>query len=139
MKTFSLLAILIAVFILNISNATFSKGSINLSDSNTVEQADTSITAEYCPVSGEKIEGSGVVFNYLDTKVKFCCEGCEKSFKKNPSKYLKAGVIDPVCGMSETNSDITSVNDGVKYYFCSESCKDKFEKEPSAVLEKYNK
>jgi len=139
MKTFSLLAILIAVFILNISNATFSNGNSISSDSNYIEQADPSVTAEYCPVSGEKIEGSGVVFNYLDTKVKFCCEGCEKSFKKNPAKYLKAGVIDPVCGMTETNSEITTVNDGVKYYFCSESCKNKFEKDPSVVLEKYNK
>ena len=139
MKTFSLLAIIITVCLLNISNTTFSKGNSVLSDSNHIEQADPSVTAEYCPVSGEKIEGSGVVFRYLDAKVKFCCEGCEKSFKKNPAKYLKEGVIDPVCGMTETNSEITTVNDGVKYYFCSESCKKKFEKDPSKVLEKYNK
>lgn len=138
MKSFSLLAVLITVCLLNISSSTFSKGNPVLSDSNYIEQSDPSVAAEYCPVSGEKIEGSGVVFKYLDTKVKFCCEGCEKSFKKNPAKYLKAGVIDPVCGMSETNSDITSVYDGVKYYFCSESCKKKFEKDPSKVLEKYN-
>lgn len=139
MKTFSLLAIIITVCLLNISNTTFSKGNSVLSDSNYIEQADPSVTAEYCPVSGEKIEGSGVVFRYLDAKVKFCCEGCEKSFKKNPAKYLKEGVIDPVCGMTETNSEITTLNDGVKYYFCSESCKKKFEKDPSKVLEKYNK
>ncbi len=139
MKTFSILAIIITLCLLNTSNETFSKGNNILSDSNIIEQADSSITAEFCPVSKEKIEGSGVVFNYLDTKVKFCCEGCEKSFKKNPAKYLKEGVIDPVCGMSETNSEITTVNDGVKYYFCSESCKKKFEKDPSKVLDKYNK
>ena len=97
-------------------------------------------SAEYCMVSGEKIEDEGVKYSYLGTEVKLCCEGCEKSFKKNPANYLKAGGLKcPVCDEDDAKKEISSVNDGVKYYFCGKGCKASFEKDPGEYLKNYNK
>lgn len=43
-----------------------------------------------CVVSGEKLGemGTPVVFNYKGTEVRFCCNDCLKTFKKDPEKYL---------------------------------------------------
>lgn len=97
-------------------------------------------SAEYCIVSGEVIEGDGVSYTYLNKEVKFCCEGCEKSFKKNPEKYLGAAALwCPVCNEGDAKKSISSVNDGVKYYYCSESCKTKFSENPETYLNEYKK
>ncbi len=145
MKLFITAALIILAGIININTNSFSKGNSSASDSivSDVKMSD-SVSAEkepavYCLVTGEKVEGSGVQYNYLGTNVVFCCNGCAGKFKKNPAKYLKEGVIDPVCGMEEGNSEITATVDNVKYYFCSESCKKKFEADSKKYLEKNDK
>ncbi|MGO8761138.1 MAG: YHS domain-containing protein [Desulfobaccales bacterium] len=41
-----------------------------------------------CPVRGDKIDKSTYV-DYQGKRIYFCCEGCDKDFKKDPEKYLK--------------------------------------------------
>jgi YHS domain-containing protein len=41
-----------------------------------------------CPVRGDKIDKSAYV-DYQGKRIYFCCEGCDKDFKKDPEKYLK--------------------------------------------------
>ncbi len=41
-----------------------------------------------CPVRGDKIDKS-VYADYQGKRIYFCCEGCDKDFKKDPEKYLK--------------------------------------------------
>ena len=41
-----------------------------------------------CPVLGGKIDKS-VYADYQGKRIYFCCEGCDKEFKKDPEKYLK--------------------------------------------------
>ena len=43
-----------------------------------------------CVVSGEKLGemGKPVVINYQGIEVRFCCDMCGDSFKKDPAKYL---------------------------------------------------
>lgn len=119
------------VFILSVSSnsSTFSKLNSFVSDS-----------AEICIVSGEVIEGDGVKYIYLNKEVKFCCEGCEKSFKKNPAKFLgSAGLMCPVCNEDDANEELSAVSGGVKYYFCGKGCKSKFSKDPDEFLNNYKK
>ncbi len=97
-------------------------------------------STEYCIVSGEKIEGEGVKYTYLNTDIKFCCEGCQKSFQKNPAKYLSAAALRcPVCDEDDAKKDISMSTDGVKYYFCGKGCKASFGKDPQSYLKKYQK
>ena len=44
-----------------------------------------------CVVSGEKLGGMGdpVKYDYKGREVRFCCQGCVKTFEKEPAKYLK--------------------------------------------------
>lgn len=43
------------------------------------------------PVCGMKLKKKDVhsTINYLGKTYHFCCEGCEKEFKKDPSKYVR--------------------------------------------------
>jgi len=49
-----------------------------------------------CPVKGKKVSSSSKVVEHEGFKIYVCCNGCVKSFKKNPKKYMaklkKAGV-----------------------------------------------
>lgn len=92
-----------------------------------------------CFVSHEKIEGEGITYNYLGKEVTFCCEGCEKSFKKNPAKFIEAGGLTcPICGHDDASKEMSTVYNDTKYYFCAESCKEAFEKNPEEHLSKYS-
>lgn len=92
-----------------------------------------------CFVSQEKIEGEGIKYNYLGKEVTFCCEGCEKSFRKNPAKFIEAGGLTcPICGHDDASNDMSSVYNDTKYYFCAEGCKTAFEKNPEEYLSKYS-
>lgn len=44
-----------------------------------------------CLVSDEKLGGMGkpYVIVYEGQEIKLCCKGCEKDFKKDPTKYMK--------------------------------------------------
>jgi len=119
-------AILISSNQKTVSNVSFNLG---LTDS-----------TEYCLVDGGKIEGQGVKYSYLNTDVKFCCEACEKTFKKNPAKHLKgAGLRCPVCDEDDAKTNLSTVSNGVKYYFCGKGCKNKFKKDPETYLKRYQK
>ena len=133
MKVITVFYAVILISVFNINTDIFPNSDSESSDSISSETD----TVKYCIVSGEKISGEGVKLDYLGTEVLFCCTGCEKSFKKNPAKYMKSGLVDPVCGMTEIDKDINSVYNNTKYYFCSSSCKSKFEKNQEVVLNKY--
>lgn len=47
-------------------------------------------TLETCIVSDKKLGSMGepVVMDHNGQEVKFCCDGCISSFKKDPAKYL---------------------------------------------------
>jgi YHS domain-containing protein len=97
-------------------------------------------TAQYCPVSGEKIdgaEGAPVKYTYLGKEYTFCCGSCVEKFKAEPIKYIKEEVKCPVMG-NAIDKNVSTVVDGVKYYFCCEKCISKFEKDPSKYLNKKN-
>jgi len=129
MKKIISLSVFVFILLISSNSSTFSKLSSFVSDS-----------AEVCIVSGEVIEGDGVKYIYLNKEVKFCCEGCEKSFKKNPAKFLgSAGLMCPVCNEDDANEELSAVSGGVKYYFCGKGCKSKFSKDPDEFLNNYKK
>jgi len=43
-----------------------------------------------CLVSGKKLGSMGDPYAIIheEQEIKFCCDGCEPSFKKDPAKYL---------------------------------------------------
>jgi YHS domain-containing protein len=41
-----------------------------------------------CPVLGGNINKQ-IYVDYQGKRIYFCCEGCDKEFRKNPEKYLK--------------------------------------------------
>lgn len=134
MKVLIVFYLFVLLSVINVnSNIYPNPGSIT-SDSTYTSETDSAV---YCIVSGEKISGEGVKLEYLGTDVVFCCTGCEKSFKKNPVKFMKSGLFDPVCGMTKVDKQINSVYNNTKYYFCSSSCKAKFESSPEDYLNKY--
>lgn len=127
-KIIYLSVFLLAILILS-GNNTFSKLNSSSSDSSGI-----------CIVNGEVIEGDGVKYIYLNNEVKFCCEGCEKSFKKNPEKYIGvAALLCPVCNEGDAKKELSFVNNGVKYYFCGKGCKSKFSSDPDEYLKNYTK
>ena len=126
---FIYLSIIVLAILFSTNQKIVSNVNSNLSDS-----------TNNCIVDGEKFEGQGVKYNYLGTDVTFCCEDCQKSFKKNPAKYLKgAGLRCPVCDEDDAKTTLSTVSNGTKYYFCAKGCKTKFKKDPEAHLKKYKK
>jgi YHS domain-containing protein len=107
------------------------------SQSSSAGEAGESDSVKTCPVSGEKIEGAGVEYTYLNQKVTFCCEKCSDSFKKEPASYIKKDLHCPVCADDDAKTNVSYMYNGVKYYFCGRSCKNKFEKNAEAFLENY--
>src|ERR1700744_5839365 len=46
---------------------------------------------DHCLICGDNISGTNavVVFDYQGQELKFCCQRCVKTFKKDPAKYLQ--------------------------------------------------
>lgn len=91
-----------------------------------------------CPVTGDEINGDHLSLRYIDKDIKFCNEGCQMAFKKEPAKFTDHLLCMP-CNDPDGKHDINTVYNGVKYYFCSAGCKGKFEKEPDSYLQKFMK
>ncbi len=97
-------------------------------------------STQLCIVTGEEFPmNAGVKYKYLNKEVSFCCEGCVKSFKKEPASYIKDGLHCPVCVEDDAKKDLSHTHDGVKYYFCGAGCKKKFESDAQKYLDNYNK
>ena len=96
-----------------------------------------------CPVMDEPIDFS-VSTSTDEGTVYFCCKGCIKKFKENPSKFAKAAskqrkalskrekiqVSCPVMGET-INPKVFAMHDGGKVYFCCKKCVSKFTSDPS--------
>jgi YHS domain-containing protein len=149
MKAFAFALLTGLIIVLSANSFVKSSATNNSADSTVSEKKSTDSEKESevtgnessltCPVSKETITGEGFKLDYLGTQVVLCCEGCAKSFNKNPAKYMSSGLKDVVCGMDDGKKDINAVSNGVKYYFCNESCKEKFEKDADQYLEEYKK
>lgn len=100
--------------------------------------AATQDSIKTCIVSGEVLKDDKVSYIYLDKTYDFCCNGCVKSFKKEPAKYIEGNLKCAVCDNDDAVKEIFSVKDKVKYYFSDDACKEKFEQNPDEYLGKYN-
>ncbi|MBN8568351.1 MAG: YHS domain-containing protein [Ignavibacteria bacterium] len=89
-----------------------------------------------CVVSGEPlVKGKEVVLNYLGKDYSFCCDNCVTSFKNEPIKYIKDGLMCPV--MNEpAKKNVYTVYEGTKYYFCCKMCIKEFEADANKYLKK---
>lgn len=84
-----------------------------------------------CPVMGGEID-LAVSIEHKGQKIYFCCDGCDKKFKKDSAKY-EDGLRDaytqqvhcPVTGKAISPAYQLDGKNGV-VYFCSEPCRDKF-------------
>ena len=133
MKKFILLTLFTCAVLFSTNDYTFSKFSSSDDPTDTVAK-------EVCIVSGETIESGGVKYVYLNKEILLCCEGCEKSFNKNPAKYLGAeGLWCPVCDEGDAKVELSEVTNGTKYYFCGEGCKTKFAENSETYLSNYKK
>lgn len=96
-----------------------------------------------CPVMGEPIDFS-VSASTDEGLVYFCCKGCIKKFKENPSKFATAASkqrhalskrekIQVNCPLSGETIDpkVFATHDEGKVYFCCKNCASKFTSDPS--------
>ncbi|GMU24230.1 MAG: hypothetical protein AMXMBFR13_43060 [Phycisphaerae bacterium] len=88
-----------------------------------------------CPVMGGAVDPE-VSVEHEGHKVYFCCEGCDKKFKKEPAKYLAklkesytTQVHCPVTGNPIDLAQSLEEKDRT-VYFCSEACIAKYKADP---------
>ena len=112
------------------------------------------IAQKTCPVMGNPIDPE-VFVDYKGRRIYFCCPGCDKTFQKDPEKYLAkvdaeiqgggpareapAGAIAqkncPLTG-GRINPDIHFDYNGRRIYFCCPGCIENFKKDPVKYLAK---
>ena len=79
------------IAILVVAAALAAAGTARAEDTKSEPKKDT-YPLTTCVVSGEKLGGDmgePVKFDYHGREIRFCCPGCEATFKKDPAKYLK--------------------------------------------------
>ena len=95
------------------------------------------------PVCGMMVEISHAEFTveHNEKTYYFCCDGCQKSFQKNPGHYLGTSdtgmsLKDPVCGMTvdADSAEHHSEFQNETFYFCCIGCKRLFEKNPKKYV-----
>ncbi|MCB2156780.1 hypothetical protein KQI84_18030 [bacterium] len=109
---------------------------------------------DYCIVSGEKLGSMGepVEMNYEGRDIQLCCNGCVKSFKADPAKYIEkldAAIIAQqkdnyplkTCVVSgeelgSMGEPLMRVYDNRLVEFCCGGCIKTFEADPEAYFEK---
>ena len=98
-----------------------------------------------CPIMNRKVNGKNFAV-YKNVRYELCCGGCEKTFPKNPEKYLSKlpnngkilelnNTTCPVMG-GKVNKKIYAVHNGTKVYFCCPGCISTFKKDPEKYLKK---
>lgn len=98
-----------------------------------------------CPVMDGKVSGKNHVV-YNNVQYELCCKSCEKTFLKDPAKYLaklpndgkivEAGnTTCPVMG-GNVNTNVFTVYNGQKIYFCCPGCDKTFNADPAKYLKK---
>lgn len=112
------------------------KSSMKIETGQSGESQGINDSSAVCPVSGEKIEGSGVSYSYLGKEYTFCCENCISKFKAEPMSYIKTQLLCPVMGEPAEKDLYVTYND-TKYYFCCKPCIKKFNKEPEKYSQGY--
>jgi len=126
-------------------------------DDQIIKQQQASYPMTTCPVSGEALGSMGGPVDHVSDNrlVRFCCKGCRRLFKKDPTPFLAkldAAVIAeqkdgyplktcPISGLT-----LGSMGEPVDYIvanhlvrFCSAGCAGGFWKAPAAHLEKLDK
>ena len=97
-----------------------------------------------CPImKGRKVNGKhhGI---YKGIRYELCCGGCQKTFRKNPEKYVKdfnneGKIIEvnnkkcPIMG-GKVNKNHFAIYNGYKVYFCCPGCDKDFKKDPEKYL-----
>jgi YHS domain-containing protein len=107
---------------------------------------------DYCIVSGEKLGSMSepITYDYNGRDIKFCCQGCLETFKKDPATYTKklddaiiAAQKDsypyttcPVTGekLGEMGPPIDYVYNNQLVRFCCPACPPIFEKDPEKYM-----
>jgi YHS domain-containing protein len=123
----------------------------------TAKAADAKTSAAYpldaCPVTGQKLGkmGEPFIYNYKGREVRFCCQGCVKSFEKDSAKFLKQMDEAIVKAQKQSYPLTTCVVSGDKLggemgapvdyvyknqlvRFCCSGCVKKFQKDPAKYL-----
>lgn len=98
---------------------------------------------EKCPIKGGKID-KDVYSDYKGHRIYYCCPGCDKTFLKNPDKYIsqmKADGVSPAklqseCPVSgdEIDDEIFAQTAAGKIYVCCKKCKSKVEASPEKYI-----
>ena len=133
------------------------KGYLQKIDDQIMKQQLASYPMTTCPVSGEALGSMGGPVDHVSDNrlVRFCCKGCRRLFKKDPTPFLAtldAAVIAqqtdgyplkkcPISGLT-----LGSMGEPINYIvanhlvrFCSAGCAGGFWKAPAAHLEKLDK
>lgn len=110
-----------------------------------------------CIVAGGKLGSMGepVNFVYNNRLVRFCCAGCEKGFKDDPAKHLRAldnKIIEQQAGtyalttcvvsgaeLGSMGAPLDDVFGNRLVRFCCASCIKRFEAEPARYMSKIDK
>lgn len=122
-----------------IFSSLFILGIISLPQANTLaEHEDFSDSVSTCLVDDDQVSGTGISYRYIDKDIRFCSEGCEMAFKKEPAKFMIDGLKCMPCGEDDAKKEVSYMHNGVKYYFCGKGCKGKFENDAQKYLDKYN-
>jgi YHS domain-containing protein len=117
-----------------------------------VKSESNSYPLDYCIVSGEKLDSMSkpITYDYNGREIKFCCQGCLETFKKDPAAYIKKlddaiiaaqkdsypYTICPVTGekLGEMGPVVDYVYNNQLVRFCCPACPPIFEKDPEKYM-----
>ena len=107
---------------------------------------------DHCIVSGQQLGSMGdpVVYNHNGREIQFCCQGCVRTFEKDPDNFLKKmdeAIIEaqkesyPFTTCPIIGKELGGMGEPVDYVynnqlvrFCCNSCVSKFEENPDKYL-----
>jgi len=106
----------------------------------------TEVPQTLCPVMGGKINKE-VYADYKGQRVYFCCPGCDKTFNKDPEKYIskmkaqgitverlkKNQALCPVMG-GKIDKEVFVAHKCQRIYFCCPGCDKTFSQDPEKFI-----